>query len=112
MEKSFNKHYLKRDPADREKVIEQDGKPVLGEIAKTDCRLEQRHANILNKNWRQTGIYYQEVHSTSLSKKDVDKVLDEARIALEKEATELGIKFRENIGDEKLQLKIKEAKGE
>jgi len=103
MEKSFDKHYVKRDPANMERILIKDEKPILGEIAKPDCRLEQRHANILNKNWQQTGIFYKE--SPTKNKKE-EKT--EERIDLEAEATKLGLKFMANIGDEKLKSRIEE----
>jgi hypothetical protein len=57
MEKSFNKHYLKKDHGTGRVVIE-DGKPVIGDLIKADCRLEQRHADVLNKGWKRSGVYY------------------------------------------------------
>lgn len=99
--KKYNKHYVKRDPSDLSVMIE-GGNPILGDIAKSDCPLEDRHVKILNKDWRKTGIYFTKVETENKVKSDV-------RLALEDEATELGIKFRDNIGDDKLQEKINQA---
>ena len=105
MEKKFDKYCLKRDHKTGYVLVE-DGKPIFDELLKGGCPLEQKHANILNKSWKQTGIYYNEV-----KEKKIDPIeKSEERIALEKEATDLGIRFRENIGDEKLKLKINEIK--
>jgi len=111
-EQSYDKFYLKRDPATG--YIVGDGEtPVLGECAKRDCRLEPRHAKILNRGWRNSGIYYQEVVKkieVIKENEDKDPVKTDSREALETEANELGISFRSNIGDTKLQSKINEAK--
>lgn len=96
----YNKHYLKRDPASG-RVLVNEGKPVLGEVAKKDCPLEERHVRVLNKSWKNTGIYYAPMEEKGTK--------SDARLALEKEATELGVKFRDNIGDDKLQEKINKA---
>jgi len=96
----YNKHYVKRDPATL-KVLIEDNKPVLGDIAKSDCPLEDQHVRTLNRSWKNTGIFFAKVE------KEVAKT--GARLALETEATELGIKFRDNIGDDKLQEKINKA---
>ena len=101
--KKYNKHYVKRDPATLSILIE-DGNPVLGEIAKKDCPLEDRHVRILNKDWETTGIFYAEMKTVVK-----DLVKSDARLALESQANELGVKFRDNIGDDKLQEKINEA---
>ena len=99
--KKYNKHYLKRNPSDNSVIVE-DGKPVLGEVAKYDCPLEDHHVKALNRSWKNTGIFYAEVEEKETK--------SDARLALEKEAEELGIKFRDNIGDDKLQEKINKAK--
>lgn len=97
----YNKHYVKRDPANLDILIE-DGKPVLGEIAKSDCPLEERTAAILNKDWETTGVFFAKVEEKETK--------SDARLALEKEAESLNVTFRANIGDDKLQEKINEAK--
>ena len=101
----YNKHYLKRNPATGEILVE-DEKPVLGELAKSDCPLEVRHATILNKDWRTTGIFYAIVENKPIKKAEKS----EARLALESEANDLGVSFRDNIGDDKLLEKINKAK--
>ena len=100
--KKYNKHYLKRDPSSQ-RVMVVDGKPVLGEVAKKDCPLEDWHVKALNKSWKKTGVYYVEM---KVKKEAVDVTKSDTRLKLESEAEELGIKFRDNIGDEKLQEKI------
>lgn len=101
--KKYNKHYVKRDPATLSFLIE-DNKPVLGEIAKSDIPLEDKHIRILNKDWETTGIFFAEMKAEAK-----ESVKSDARLALEDQANELGVKFRENIGDDKLQEKINEA---
>lgn len=98
--KKYNKYYLKRNPADNSVLVD-DGNPVLGDLAKADCPLEDWHIRALNKSWKNTGVFYALVEEKETK--------SDARIALEKEATELGIKFRDNIGDDKLQEKINKA---
>ena len=98
----YNKHYLKRDPSSQ-RVMVVEGKPVLGEVAKKDCPLEDWHVKALNKSWEKTGIYYVEME---VKKEVVKATKSEARLKLESEAEELGINYRDNIGDEKLQEKI------
>lgn len=58
MEKSFNKHYLEKDPSSGRVRIGDDDKPVVGKLAKADCRLEQRHVDILNRGWKKSGVYF------------------------------------------------------
>jgi hypothetical protein len=99
--KKYDKVYVKRDPATGDVIVE-NGEPILNEVAKHGCPLEERHVAILNRSWKKTGVYYAEVKEESKPKSD-------ARLALEQEATELGISFRDNIGDEKLQEKINKA---
>jgi len=106
--KKYNKHYVKRNPATGN-VIEEDNMPVLGEIAKSGCPLEDNHVLIINKSWKSSGIYLVEVKSAESKDLKISVTKNDARLALEAEATELGIKFRENIGDDKLQEKINEA---
>jgi hypothetical protein len=123
--KKYNKYYLKKDPAsgrvllkdpksgelhtiekdpDTGEVFVKNPVPVLGEIAKKDCPLEVWHIKTLNRSWKNTGIYY-----APMEVEEVEETKSDARLALEKEATELGIKFRDNIGDDKLQEKINKA---
>jgi len=102
----YDKYYVERDRHSG-MAVEKDGEPVLEKLEKGGCPLEEKHVRILNRSWRKTGIYYQkqEVKEIKIGKSD-------KRLALEKEADELGVKFRENIGDEKLEQKINEAKQE
>jgi hypothetical protein len=106
--KSYDKYYVKKHPATGYAIVE-DGKPVLGELAKSDCRLEPRHVNTLNKGWENSGVYFKEVVKEINTSDDEDDKI-EARLSLEEEATKLGINFRSNIGDDKLQEKINEVK--
>lgn len=108
MNKKYDKYYLKRDPQSGY-VAEDDGNPVLGECAKRDCPLESRHVKILNRSWKNHGVYYVEVKPV-IKTGSKPKQKSEARLALELEANDLKIKFNPKIGDEKLQLKINEAK--
>lgn len=109
--KKYNKHYVKRNPADQRIMIsggkDVDGKiiggePVLGDIAKKDCPLEEHHVATLNRSWKKTGIFY-----APMVYEPVEKSPE--RLEMEQQASELGIKFRENIGDDKLQEKINKA---
>ena len=106
--KHYDKYYVKRNPSTGD-VESDNGKPVLGELAKADCPLEERHAIILNKGWQMSGVFF--VEREEEIEVDVNEKSQE-RLTLEKEANELGIKFRENIGDEKLKLKIQQKKEE
>jgi hypothetical protein len=106
MEKSYDKYYVKRNPATSEVLIN-GNEPELGECAKKDCRLEPRHIKILNRGWANSGVYYVEVKEEVVESENNDQ---DARLALEIEAEALNITFRSNISDEKLQLKINEAK--
>jgi hypothetical protein len=99
MDKFYDKHYVKKNPATGDILIE-DGNPVLGEIAKKGCPLPEKYVKVLNRSWKNTGIFFAEVKKEAKT---------DARLALEKEATELDIKFRDNIGDDKLQEKINKA---
>ena len=107
--KKYNKHYCKRDP-ELLKVIVEDDAPVLGEISKSDIPLDDSTVRILNANWEESGIYYAEAKGKQTPPQP-PIIKTPERIELEKEATELGIKFRDNIGSEKLQEKINEKKG-
>jgi hypothetical protein len=98
--KKYNKHYVKRDPGTGD-VLKKGDKPVLGDIAKPGCPLETWHVNTLNSGWELSGIYFAEATE--------EPTKSDARLALEKEADELGVTYRDNIGDEKLQEKINKA---
>lgn len=98
----YNKHYCKRSLELGEVLIENDA-PVLGEVAVSDINMEKRHADILNQNWKQSGVYYAE------AKKAAKAELD--REALKSQADELGIDYQKNIKTDKLAELIKE-KGE
>ena len=58
--KKYNKHYLKRDPASGEVLVEKNA-PVLGDVSKTDIPLEDWQVKTLNRSWKKTGIYYEEI---------------------------------------------------
>lgn len=103
--KSYDKYYVERDPATGYPLIKADKTPELGKCAKKDCRLEPRHVKNLNRGWENSGVYFVEVKA---KKEIIEK--SEARLALEKEAVELGIKFNPKIGDDKLEIKINEKK--
>jgi hypothetical protein len=106
MEKSYDKYYVKRDPSNG-MIIQEGNEPILGECAKSDCRLTPRHATILNKGWKNSGVYFKEV-----IKEVIEPVAEEGdvRLALEVSAKELGISFRADISDEKLKERINAAK--
>lgn len=106
MNKSYDKYYLKKDPSTGYVMVE-DGEPVLGEVAKTDCRLEPRHVKVLNKGWKMSGVLFVEVKPAV---KAEPIIKSDARLALEAEAKELGIKFNPKIGDVKLKEKIETEK--
>jgi len=106
MEKSYDKYYVKKNPSTNE-ILSDGNEPMLGECAKRDCRLEPRHVKILNKGWINSGVYFLEVKPEVV---ETDDSSDNTRLALETEARELGVSFRANIGDDKLQEKINEAK--
>lgn len=141
MEKSFNKHYLEKNPSSGRVEVDNDGKPVIGKLVKADCRLEQRHVDVLNRGWKRSGVYFVSVkeqdaaiEKAEAAKKDqlsndelkakiealelelaakgskVDPEKSEFRSEIEAEAKKLGIKFRENISDEKLIERINENK--
>lgn len=57
--KKYDKYYVKRNPATLDLLVEK-GKPVLGEVGKKGCPLEEKHVKILNKGWETSGIYYAE----------------------------------------------------
>ena len=66
-----------------------------------------QNADILNKTWERSGIYYSEVQTNDSNKTSNN---DKIRQALITEANSLGISFRDNIGNDKLQERINEFK--
>jgi hypothetical protein len=121
--KKYNKHYLKKDPAsgvvlledpksgelhtierdpDTGEVFVKNPVPVLGEIAKEDCPLEDHHVRTLNRSWKKTGIFYAPM--------EVEEEKSDARLALETEATTLNVGFNEKTTDDKLEANINKAK--
>ena len=95
MSKFYDKCFLKIDHNTGKFTKEVD------KVAKHGCPLEERHVKILNRSWETNGILYMEVNE--------EKPKSDTRLKLEAEAKELGITFRDNIGDEKLQEKINKA---
>lgn len=76
-ERSYDKFYLKRNPATGEVLT--DGKvPNLGECAKRDCRIEPRHAKILNSGWENSGVYFVEVKKEEPKQPDKEEQKDQA----------------------------------
>lgn len=106
--KTYNKHVVSRSVGGGSVRKNEDGSPVLDECVKTNIRITPEMADTLNHGWdsveKPLAFYYVEV-----KEEKKESIKSDARIALEAEATELGIKFRDNIGDEKLQQKINEA---
>ncbi|MFZ7121776.1 MAG: hypothetical protein ACOWWH_12620 [Eubacteriaceae bacterium] len=104
--KTYNKYYVKRSIDGKTAHKNEDGSPVLGDIHKTKLRLTPEQAEELNFGWdspeKPLSFFCKEVEE--------EETKTEERIALELEAEELGIKFRSNISDEKLQEKINEVK--
>lgn len=82
MNKKFDKYYVAKDP-DTGKALEENGLPVLGELKKAGCTLEQKHADILNFTWREGGYYFKEVTPDN---KEADKEArkEERRLLFEK----------------------------
>ena len=66
--KKYNKHYLKKSPSSGQVLIEDD-QPVLGDIAKADCPLEDWHVKTLNKSWKKSGVYFKEVEQKEIETK-------------------------------------------
>lgn len=98
----YNKYYLEKNPQSGEVAIN-NGEPVLGQLAKSDCPLEKRHVDILNKSWKKTGILY-----VKIEKKD-NEDNKEKRKALFAEAKNLGIEgIAKNIKTEELEKLINE----
>jgi len=110
MEKSYDKYYVRRDPSNG-MIIQEGIEPNLGECAKKDCRLEPRHVAILNKGWKNSGVYFKEVIKEVIES-DNEGGNDEVdvRLALEASAKGLGISFRSDISNEGLKSKINAAK--
>lgn len=106
--KTYSKFFVKRKPGSKEPMVNEDGSPVLGDLVKDNIRISPYKANILNEGWDNKELYVTFYYVEQEAKEEKS----EARLAMEKKAEELGIKFRDNIGDEKLQSKINEAKGE
>ena len=76
IEKSYDKYYLKKNPATGE--IQSDGaNPILGECAKRDCRLEPRHVKILNRGWQNSGVYFVEVKKEEPKQPEVVEIKKE-----------------------------------
>jgi hypothetical protein len=108
--KTYDKYVVKRGATGTGKPSKnEDGTPVLGDKVKTNVVITPYKADILNQGWDNPNVpvtyYYKEVEEI-----EENEEKSEARLALEKEATDLGIKFRDNIGDQKLSEKIKLAK--
>lgn len=112
--KSFNKHYIKRNPATGECQVDDNDNPVLGELAKADCRLTDQHVKTLNAGWKMAGVYYSEV------KKD-DAGDDNNDSAGTSELDVVKEEYKKVVGNipptkakdlEWLKNKIKETKGE
>lgn len=111
--RTYSKYYVKRKPGSKEPMLNEDGSPVLGDLVKDNIRITPSKADILNFGWDNKELYVTFYYVEQKSAKQEPKAeKSEARLAMEKEADKLGVKFRENIGDEKLQFKINEAKGE
>ena len=103
---TYKKHYCKRDPQTSEIMLNNDKAPIKGEFIR-NTRITESLAEELNAQWKGSGYIWVKAEE---EKKESKK--SEERLLLEKEAQELGIKFRETIGDEKLKDKINEKKGE
>lgn len=111
--KTYSKYFVKRKPGSKEPMVNEDRSPVLGDLVKNNIRISPYKADILNSGWDNKELYVTFYYVEQEEAKEEPKnEKSEARLAMEKEANELGIKFRDNIGDEKLQEKINEAKGE
>ena len=84
-EKSFDKYFIEIDRNTGEIIINEDGSPKLGEIAKKDCRLDQRYADILNKGWKKSKVIF--IESKEQAKKDAKKEqTDKLKAIADKEA--------------------------
>lgn len=108
--RTYNKHVVQRVPGTKRIKKDENGNPELGDIVKTKVRETPESIEILNEGWdnedHPISYYYVQVEQ----KADKKIVKSEERKGLEKEATDLGIKFRDNIGDAKLKEKINQIK--
>jgi len=77
-------------------------KYIRGDVTSESIPLNPSTAKRLNENPYITGMTYELIED--------NKEKTSERITLEKEANDLNVKFRENIGDEKLQEKINKVK--
>lgn len=106
----YDKHLVKRSSGGIGAPLEhEDGTPQLGDCVKTNVVITPQKAAELNADWANKELpitYYYKEREVKPEKEEKP----EARLALEKEATELGVKFRDNIGNEKLKQKIEEEK--
>ena len=89
-----------------DKVTFNGKKYYKGQTVRESVPLRAIHAKTLNESSQITGCKYE------LIGKEQPKVKSDERIELEAQANELGVSFRENIGDAKLKLKIEQAKDE
>ena len=92
--KKYNKFYVKRDPATGG-ILKDGDKPKLGDIAKSDCPLEDRHVAILNKDWETTGIFYAEIEEES----NQDELYKLTKAELVAKCEELGLDVEGNKPD-------------
>lgn len=109
MEKSFNKHYLEKNPSSGRVEVDSDGRPVIGKLLKADCRLEQRHVNILNRGWKRSGVYY----VSSKEQDEANRKAEEAkrrRLEFENQATEAGKVIESQSKENEVLKKATEAK--
>lgn len=85
-------------------VLDRDGK-ILDKMntARKTVVIYPHEAEYWNERIQQNKMYYELVEEIKEGK-------TKERLSLESEANSLGVKFRENIGDDKLQEKINEAK--
>lgn len=94
MNKSYDKYYVKKNPATGY-CLEDNGKPVLGELAKSDCRLQPNHVKILNRGWINSGIFYVEVKEEPKEEpkiiKDDKPIEDYSKLELQDKCRELGL---------------------
>lgn len=94
----FNKHYVKRDPSNNKMMFDNDGNAVPGDFIR-DTTITEGLASELNSQSKHHGTVWVKAEKEA-------EVKSGKRVAIEKEAEELGVKYRENISDEKLQEKI------
>lgn len=97
--KLFNKHYVKRDPSNQKLMFDEKGNGIPGDFIR-DVPLLPQMADELNEQSENHGYVW------VLAKESEPVEKSEKRLQLEAEAKELGISFRDNIGDDKLQEKI------